>query len=262
MEKSRLGNILFIAALLLSLLAATTFYLSRNAERAKRMWTEGELQKTVLAKHEVEKERDELMKAKEALESQLTDTQSQAQRLSDEVAQEKRAREALTTELAQTRRESIDAKSRLEAERKEKLTLTEELARAKQGYQSVNSELTTLRQAKEALERRVKEMLASQATEAQTIVVKPSSPTAPAASAPKSSAEGKVLVVNREFNFVVVNLGSKDGLKNGTPLTILRGNSSIAKAQVERLYDNMVAATLLSEQDKQKVQEGDRALVS
>lgn len=254
MEKSRLGNILFVAALLLSLLAAVTFYLGRNAERAKRLWTEGELQKTVLAKHEVEKERNELTKAKEALESQLTDTKSQAQRLSEEVAQEKRAREALTTELAQTRRESSDAKSRLETERKEKLTLTEELARAKQGYQAVNSELTTLRQAKEALERRVKEMLASQATEAQTIVVKPSAATA---SASRSSLEGKVLVVNREFNFVVVNLGSKDGLKTGTPLAILRGDKSIAKAQVERLYDNMVAATLLSEQDKQKVQEGD-----
>jgi myosin heavy subunit len=254
MEKPRVGSILQIAALVLAVLAAANFFLARNAERAKRMWAESELTKVTAAKQDLEKERDELMKAKEAVESQLTDTKSQAERLAEEVAQEKRAREALTTELAQARREATDVKGRLETERREKLTLTEELAKAKQGYQSVSNELTTLRQAKEALERRVKEMLAAQAAEPEKIVVKPAPGAAPTA---KPAAEGKVLVVNREFNFVVVNLGSKDGLKTGTQLAIYRGDKMVGRAQVERLYDNMVAATLLSEEQKGQVQEGD-----
>lgn len=276
MAKPRASSLILLIGLLVALLAAVHFYQGRNAEIFKRIWLEDQLKKITAAKISLEQERDELTKAKEALETQLTDASSQAQRLADqarelseEVASEKRSREALTAELA-------GAKDRLEAERKEKMGLTEDLAKAKQSYQALGNELTTLRQAKEALERRVKEMLAVQATEAEKIVVTPPPPSGggvspakqipgaikPVAQPPAVSIqgapgrEGKILVVNREFNFVVVNLGSKDGLKAGAQLSIWRGNKAVAKAQVERIYDNMAAATLLTEEQKGQVQEG------
>jgi len=266
-----MASVLWVAAFLISILAAVNFYLGRNAERQRRIWTEEQLEKVTAAKEALEQEKEELGRAREALETQLSDATAQAKAVADDLAREKRAREALTTELAQARRDSTDLKGRLDQERKEKLTLTEDLAKAKQSYQALSNELTTLRQAKEALEKRVKEMLVAQASEAEKIVVKPATaaPSGPAPTAMggptlnpvKAGVEGKVLVVNREFNFVVVNLGSKDGLEVGTPLSILRAGKPVGKAQVERIYENMAAAAVLAEEQKAPPQEGDQVRV-
>lgn len=264
MPKVRISTLILVISLVTSIVAALNFFVGRNAERAKRVWAEDQLQRITRAKDAMEKERDELASAKQALEQQLTDASSQAKTVADELAQEKRAREALTAELAEAREQSGEARGQLDRERSEKLALTEDLAKAKQSYQALSNELTTLRQAKEALEKRVKEMLAARAKEAEKIVVTPSAapafPAAPRAApgAPAAKAlTGKVLVVNREFNFVVANLGSKDGIRAGARYELLRGGQRIATAEVEKVYDNMSAANLLGEEKKQDVKEGD-----
>ncbi|MBI3615513.1 MAG: hypothetical protein HY211_03235 [Candidatus Omnitrophica bacterium] len=261
MKKPSVGTIVLFVALILSTLSAVNFALGRNAERTKRIWLEGQLDKITKARDALQEERDELVKTKESLEGQLKDTMSQAKDLAQQFAQEKKARESLTTELAQTRRDLTDRNEQVSNTEKEKENLTEDLAKAKQSYQALSNELTTLRQAKEALERRVKEMLSLQAQEAEKIVVKPTRSTntdlIPAPSQSSSPLEGKVLVVNRDFNFVVVNLGSKEGLKIGDQLSLWRGGKAIGKAQVEKLYETMSAATLLTEEKKGQVKEGD-----
>lgn len=255
MAKPKASILLLVIVLLTAVVAAAFFYIGRNEERTKRIWTEGQLRQMTEAKEALAQEKDELTKAKQALEEQLGDLTQQAKTLSDQLAQEKRARETLTSQIAQTQRESNQFKSQLDAERKEKLTLTEDLAKAKQSYQALSNELTTLRQAKEALEKRVKEMLAARAKEAEQIVVKPGA--GPTATAPSPQAlAGKVLVVNREFNFVVVNLGSKDGVKAGSRFAVLKGDRQIGTVEVERLYDNLCAANVLVEEKKGQLQEG------
>jgi len=276
MPKTNKGSaltLLLIIAFLAASAAATIFLLDRNKEQARRIWAEDQLEKIKTAKETLEKERDELIKAKQALESQVSDVNTQAKKLADDLAAEKRAREAVSAELVKTRGEADDLTGQLRTQGEEKKAITEELAKAKQSYQALSNELTTLRQAKEALERRVKEMLTSQSSEAEKIVVKPvqsaapeeSTPppvVAPSPSAPAAKAtSGKVLVVNREFNFVVVNLGTKDGMQIGTKMNIFRSDKKIGSAQVERVYENMSAATLLAEEQKGQIKEGDRIRV-
>jgi hypothetical protein len=67
----------------------------------------------------------------------------------------------------------------------------------------------------------------------------------------------KVLTVNRKFNFVVVNLGMQDGIKMGDRLKVFKQGQQVATVQVEKLYDKFSAATLLEEDPKQQVIEGD-----
>ncbi len=259
MPKPKVSTLVLVISLVLSVVAALNFFVGRNAERAKRVWAEDQLQRITRAKEALEKERDELASAKQGLEQQLTDASTQAKTVADELAQEKRAREALTAELADAREQGEEAKEQMDRERREKLTLTEDLAKAKQSYQALSNELTTLRQAKEALEKRVKEMLAARAKEAERIVVTPPPAlSAPAAAPPAPRAlTGKVLVVNREFNFVVANLGARDGIRAGSRFEILRGGQRIATAEVEKIYDNMSAANLLQEEKRQDIKEGD-----
>jgi hypothetical protein len=86
--------------------------------------------------------------------------------------------------------------------------------------------------------------------------------TAPSQSSEASTAAGvatfsKVLTVNRKFNFVVVNQGLQDGLKMGDRLAVFKQGQEVATVQVEKLYDKFSAATLVAENPKQQVVEGD-----
>lgn len=270
MARLKVGTLLLVVALLTSGVAAANFYVGREAERAGRLQAEDELQKVRQAKEALEQERDELTQAKQALEQQAADLGNQAKTLAEQVAQEKRAKETLTLEVAQARKEA-------KAAVQQKALVESDLAKAKLSYQQLSSELTTLRQAKEALEKRVKEMLAARAKEAEQIVVTPSpssvsqvtasSAAAPAASIPSQipapapavkGAEGKVLVVNREYDFVVISMGSKDAVKKGSRFAVFRGNKQILTVEVEKVYENMSAANMLEEEKKgTEVQEGD-----
>ncbi|HNX69576.1 MAG TPA: hypothetical protein PLL75_06390 [Candidatus Omnitrophota bacterium] len=81
---------------------------------------------------------------------------------------------------------------------------------------------------------------------------------APAASAAtETKAASKVLTVNRKFNFVVINLGLQDGLKMGDKLKVVKDGKDSATLQAEKLYDKFSAATIVEEDPKQQVAEGD-----
>jgi len=63
--------------------------------------------------------------------------------------------------------------------------------------------------------------------------------------------------VNRKFNFVVINQGLQEGLKMGDKLKVLKQGRESATVQIEKLYDKFSAATLVEEDPKQQVVEGD-----
>jgi hypothetical protein len=56
------------------------------------------------------------------------------------------------------------------------------------------------------------------------------------------SLEGKVMVVNKEFNFVVINLGVKDNIKVGNEFTVSRDGKSIGDIKIEKVHESMSAA--------------------
>ena len=59
-------------------------------------------------------------------------------------------------------------------------------------------------------------------------------------------AEGKVLAVDRQNDLVVISLGSMNNLKNGDKLSIYRGDSFIANAELVKVQDRISAAMVLS----------------
>jgi hypothetical protein len=58
-------------------------------------------------------------------------------------------------------------------------------------------------------------------------------------------AEGKVLAVDRQNDLIVINLGAINNLKNGDKLSIYRGNSFIANAELVKVQDRISAAMVL-----------------
>ncbi|MFA6601034.1 MAG: hypothetical protein WC352_03395 [Candidatus Omnitrophota bacterium] len=67
----------------------------------------------------------------------------------------------------------------------------------------------------------------------------------------------RVLTVNRRFNFVVINLGAKDRLRVGDSLIVERDSREIGTVEVEKTYDRFSAATILKEERKNPLREGD-----
>ncbi len=75
-----------------------------------------------------------------------------------------------------------------------------------------------------------------------------------------SAMEAKVLVVNRDYNFVVINLGSKDGINVGNEFSLYHANKYIGDVKVEKVHDSMAAAGFVSNNIKEQISEGDKAV--
>ncbi len=88
---------------------------------------------------------------------------------------------------------------------------------------------------------------------------KKAAPPPPAASA-SVTKNAQVLTVNRKFNFVVVNIGIKEGVKMGDNLTVERAGSSVGLVTVEKLYDNFSAATIMKESKDAPIKDGDAVI--
>ena len=60
-------------------------------------------------------------------------------------------------------------------------------------------------------------------------------------------AEGRILAIDKQNDLVVVNLGAINNLKNGDRLSIYRGNSFIANAELVKVQNRISAAMILPE---------------
>ena len=103
---------------------------------------------------------------------------------------------------------------------------------------------------------------AAKAAARQKQAKKAAAPTAVpiATTAGVSGLEGKVLVINRDYSFVVINLGSKDGVNVGDVFSIYHNNKYIGDVKVEKVHDSMAAAGFVSSDIKDKINEGDQVV--
>ena len=74
------------------------------------------------------------------------------------------------------------------------------------------------------------------------------------------SLDGKVLVVNKDYNFLVVNLGAKEGVNVGDVFSVYHNNKYAGDVKVEKVHDAMSAAGFTSADMANKVSEGDRVI--
>ena len=70
------------------------------------------------------------------------------------------------------------------------------------------------------------------------------------------SLEGKIVVVNKEYNFAVINLGSKDGVSLQDEFYVTRSGKVIGNLKVEKVHESMSAAGFDPE-SKDNIKEND-----
>jgi len=56
---------------------------------------------------------------------------------------------------------------------------------------------------------------------------------------------GKILAINNEHNFVIINLGKKDKVKKGMVFLVYREKKLIGKVEAEDVYKDMTSCVML-----------------
>lgn len=136
-------------------------------------------------------------------------------------------------------------------------------------YRLTNQKISEINVAKIALEETISQARKSietalNAVDLGSISVNPGSdekeaPATPARSAPKK--EGKVLAVNQDHGFVVVDIGKVDGLRSDTTLALSRNGKEVATLAVLEVRDVMSACNIKSLIQGQKIEINDLVLV-
>lgn len=99
---------------------------------------------------------------------------------------------------------------------------------------------------------------ARRAIQSRTIAaggLKPSVP--PGMSVP----QGRVLKVNPEHHFIVVSLGPNEGAQEGRYVQLYRSGTFLGEGRIDRVYQNLSAATVLSEDTLSHIREGDQVFL-
>ena len=204
------------------------------------------------------------------LQQKILDAKAQMDSLASGLQQEKAARQEALAKLELLRAD-------LEQQKASRLDLEKKLTQAQEDARKTQTQLSDLQSQKTTLESKIKDLeTKTHDVELGKIVVSPESAQAEPedkkekkAKASKNSAkedsisaslglEGKVLVVNKDYNFAVISLGSKDGVTLGDIFAIYHNNKFIGDIKVEKVHDSMAAAGFVDVGIKDKVYEGDK----
>ena len=265
--KVRVLILILIVLIVVSLSLANRLFYLLQKEQAKNSALQTELESTKKQQQIIETKLEESKKMVSTLELKLRESEGRIDTLTRDLEQEKTAKQEALTQVEQLGAD-LEKKDELSSALENKLTQVREDTKKKE------AQLKELEARKSELETKLNELEAKSksAVELGTIVVgseagspgeKPSESTGKQRkkTTVTSSLEGKVLVVNKDYNFVVINLGTKDGLDIGDIFSVQHNNKYIGDVKVEKVHDSMSAAGFASMEMKDKVNEGDKVLL-
>jgi len=172
---------------------------------------------------------------------------------------------------------TIDAsKQRLKAaldDAETKLTQYQQLLKSSEDKsKELENHLNSLADANKGNETKIREL--SAALSAAQKPVAPPAPIAPASPVagakmelgkiivkPQNGTQGYVLTVDTEADFVICNLGLKQGIKPDDLLSVYRGNNYLGDIKATRVQDEMSAADLVPPLTSKEVQKNDSVVL-
>ncbi len=210
---------------------SAVFFLLKENEKDLKLFFQNEFLSTSKEKSIVEKKFIVAIMAKKRTEEQLVRTEEQ-------LVTEKERTVALGREL-----EERDQQIRVTLNK-----LENEIG----GRRQAEAKLIIVMREKKNLEGKIREVKGeSEAIDLERIVV---------ASGPRLG--GKVLEANKEYGFVVVDLGRDNDVRLGDVFSIYRENALIGSAEVEKVEEEFCAAAILPGWEQGEFRENDKVVVS
>lgn len=223
-------------------------------EREKRQARERELQLALAENDDLRVRLEETQEGRSRAEGQLASARRELTQAQEELAKAIQAQEMLSRSIEDREKEIARLTKDLEQATTESKRFADQLNTERQ-------KLADLEQAKTDLESKVMELSGQPTVELDKVLVtgEPGGTgvVMPVSAAPPVMADGQVVVVNREFDFIVMNLGRTHGLSVGQEFQIVRGEEVLGRVKVEKVYDELSAAALLPDSKKNSIREGD-----
>jgi len=245
-ETTKIPLVILIVLTLVSASLAITFFIMKEQEKQQRVLIEQTLDETLKAKEQTLKDLKEMTRLKTDAELKTDQLKEEAKRLSQDLEKQKKEARAALAKL----KDGMSKIEKLSTALEEQKTKMENLMQATKSLESQNKELGVqlfqIRLAKQALENKIL-MGESGAVQLEKIVVRRAT----------QEIEGRILVVNDEFNFVVLDLGEDSGIEAGTILTVTREGAVLGKVEVENVYEDMSSAIILPQWQKGSFMEDD-----
>ncbi len=278
----------------LSLAGLAMFFLSKEKER--RISTETALQQSVASATKLEAKLQDAIKQGFLLQEKNKEADEKINGLLDELELQEGIREELKKE-NQALKEKFEKETKVKAELQEKLASNAEAAQrlpeleaqlqTEQGArQELEQKLSAVEERAKTLEEALAKMqqqgvespapvpveAAPEAEEPQqqeTPVIKKESSenkeeillekivVAPAKAAP----EGRVVMVDTETEFVIVNLGANHGIKEEQVLAVSRGKDQLGEIKVTRVQPEMSAADFIPPLTSRQIRKDDSVVI-
>jgi len=251
-----------------SLAAAGAFYLYQK-EHAQNIKLQGQIVELQNLQRDTASKLDESKKIATDLALKLQEAKSKVDSLSGELDAEKSAHQETSLKLGQLNEDISKQKSLRE-------DLEDQLNQVQEEAKQIKEQIKVMQQQKVDLEEKIKNLeIGAGGVELGTVVVNPelfpavnaaalaqskmtdNKTNAPEAKDPKvvknqparlaKASEGKVMIVNKEFNFAVIDLGSKDKISVGDVFLVSRDGKPIGDLKVEKVHEAMSAAGFAAE---------------
>lgn len=229
---------------------AVALFIMLTTEKTEKAALQQELSEVMKERKRLSTEIDELKVIKSDLEVKAGELVTRTKLLSESYEREKQQNDVIRLKLDKKDKEFEDAKTKLSTIVDEKAKVQKMLEAERTKYNQLRERVDKLVDVKDLLEEKVRDIINKQGIELERIVVKS-----------EGELEGKVLVVNREYNFVVVDIGVKDDVEVGDILTIFREGKYAGEARIEKIYDTMSAATIMKEAKPNAISVDDNVIV-
>ncbi len=285
MRKNSSGKVLtiflvIIAILLISLTAISLFFFQKETERRKD--AEVRLEKFKANETRLEAELKEAKKQSFLLEEKNKEMDEQINSLLDDLEVEKGLKDGV-------KKENLALKEQLDAAMQQRDSIQEQIADNLNNVEALEVQLEAeinLKNELEALNKQLQEKIArlekaaqeppksgsQQAPAGSNEEGLPSSPDiAPATSldleldkivvVPPSGLEGRIVNVDTDSEFVIFNLGEKDGITMDNIMSLYRGNEYLGDIKVTSVQPEMSAADVLEPLAIAMVHKNDRVVV-
>lgn len=193
---------------------------------------------------------NELQLTKEDLartQAELANTKAELAKTQDQLAQALNQIQQLNQEIARKNAEIAEKQTQI-------ATLEQEKADQQVRIDELNNNIATLEDEKQDLKDKI-------VTLEQTVGDLESMLGLNAGRPLPRGISGKVVLVNNDWNFVVLNLGSDDGLVPNSEMLIHRGDKLVGKIQISGVARKLAIADINPEWTSAQVQEGDAVAV-
>lgn len=232
---------LLVLAILSLCLTAGTLVLFRQ-EKDKRLSLEQQLEQLSNAKLQVEKKLEDFKKQSFLLEEKKKESDATISDITSKLEVEKSFREQLASENDKLR-EGLAKESQVRENTKAKLS------KAVGELKALRGKLKSLSMERVALEDKIKNISGGQVS-LDKIVVNP-----------LASNEGSIVVINKEHDFAVINMGEANGITVDQILSVYRGKKYLGNIKIERVQNNLSVADFILPLNKDKAREGDKVVL-